>query len=180
MLQQRIVRTGIAALCLFLSFSITCFAADYQHSLDIEKMHFSWSVNGDQLAVKISAPTTGWVAIGFNPTDKMKDADIVIGYVKDGKVKIEDDFGMAATLHKSDTKIGGSENVTVVGGSEENGITTLEFTLPLNSGDDKDTVIDPAADTVVIVGYGGDRDSFRMKHVFRETLTVNLGNGQKK
>ncbi len=180
MLQQHLVRIGFSVLFLLLSLSVTGFASDYQHSLDIEKMNFSWSVNGDQLAVKISAPTTGWVAVGFNPTDKMKDADIVIGYVKKGKVTIEDDFGMGATLHKSDNKIGGKENVTVVGGSEENGTTTLEFTMPLNSGDDKDTVIDPAADTVVIVAYGGERDSFRMKHEFRDTLTVNLGSGQKK
>ncbi len=171
---------AVLALLVSLSFASTAWSVEYQHSLDIEKMNFSWSVNGDNLDVKLSAPTTGWVAVGFNPSKKMKDADIIIGYVKKGKVKIKDEFGSAPTQHKSDEKIGGTSNVTVVGGSEENGATTIEFSIPLNSGDPKDTVIDPAADTVIIVGYGTGRDSFKVKHVFRDTLTVNLASGQKK
>ncbi|TKB06469.1 DOMON domain-containing protein [Desulforhopalus sp. IMCC35007] len=155
-------------------------SVEYQHSITADKMTFDWSVEGDQLAVKLSAPTKGWVAVGFNPSSKMKDANIIIGYVKDGKVKIEDDFGMAATQHKMDDKVGGKDNVTVVGGTEEGDTTTIEFSIPLNSGDEKDGVIDPAADTTVILGYGGDRDSFRMKHVFNATIVVNLSTGAQK
>ena len=175
-------KTGIVvcALVLGLFVSLSASAADYQHSLDAEKMKFSWSVNSDQLAVKLSAPTTSWVAVGFNPSSKMKDADIVIGYVKKGKVTISDEFGIAATQHKSDSKVGGQDNVTVVGGSEEGNITEIEFSIPLNSGDNKDTVIDPNADTVVILSYGQGRDSFRVKHKFATTLTVNLSSGEVK
>lgn len=180
MLRKLMTPLALVALTLTFTFATSVWAADYQHSLDIEKMNFSWSVSGDHLAIKLSAPTTGWVAVGFNPTNKMKDADIIIGYVKKGEVKILDEFGMAATQHKSDSIIGGTDNVTVVGGTEADGATTIEFTIPLNSGDAKDTVIDPAVDTVVIVGYGPDKDSFRMKHKFRDTLTVNLASGLKK
>lgn len=155
-------------------------SAEYQHSLTAEKMTFDWSVEGEQLAVKLSAPTTGWVAVGFNPSNKMKDSNIVIGYVKKGKVKIVDHFGTAATQHKGDKKIGGAENVTVVGGSEEGDTTTIEFSIPLNSGDEKDGVIDPNADTTVILAYGPERDSFRMKHKFNATIVVNLSSGATK
>lgn len=180
MLKKIITPAALVVFIISLFLASPLLAASYTHSLDIQKMNFSWNVNGDKLEVKLSAPTTGWVAIGFNPTSKMKGADIVIGYVKDGKVKIKDEYGTAATQHKSDTKVGGSDNVTVIGGSEENGVTTIEFAIPLNSGDDKDTVIDPAADTVVIVAYGSERDSFKVKHKFRDTLTVNLASGTKK
>lgn len=177
-------RTFAATAVVFLTFLVSMVnvaqSADYQHSLTVEKMTFDWSIEGDQLAVKLSAPTTGWVAVGFNPSSKMKDANIIIGYVKKGKVKIVDDFGTAATQHKDDTKVGGAENVTVVGGSEEGDTTTIEFSIPLNSGDEKDGVIDPNGDTTVILGYGPDRDSFRMKHDFNATIVVNLGTGAKK
>ena len=169
--------------CMILTIFLTvtpAFSAEYQHSLDIEKMNFSWTVDGDKLAVKLSAPTDSWVAVGFNPTNKMKDADMIIGYVKKGKVTIKDEYGVSASNHKSDTKIGGTDNVTVVGGSEEGGVTTIEFSIPLNSGDDKDTVIDPNADTVTIFAYGTGRDSFRIKHNFAATETINLGSGEKK
>ncbi len=153
---------------------------DYQHSLTFEKMTFDWSVDGDTLAVKLSAPTTSWVAIGFNPTKQMKDANIVIGYVKKGKVKISDEYGTSSTQHKSDKKIGGTSNVTVVGGSEENGVTTIEFSMPLDSGDDKDSAIDPNTDTKVIWAYGEGRDSFRVGHKKQGTVMVNLGSGAQK
>jgi hypothetical protein len=155
-------------------------STEYQHSLTVEKMTFDWSIAGDQLAVKLSAPTTSWVAVGFNPSNKMKDANIIIGYVKNGKVKIVDHFGTAATQHKEDDKIGGSENLTVVGGSEEGEVTTIEFSIPLNSGDEKDGAIDPAADTNLIFAYGEGRDSFRVKHKFNQSVVVNLSTGATK
>lgn len=170
----------VCSIALLLTSVSNVYSADYQHSIDIKKMKFSWSIEGETLAASISAPTTSWVAVGFNPTDKMKNADIIIGYVKNGEVSIKDEFGTAATQHKSDDKIGGESNVTVVGGTEENGVTTIEFKIPLNSGDSKDTAIIPDGDTVVIVAYGEGRDSFRVKHNFRDTLTVNLASGQLK
>ncbi|MFT5699104.1 MAG: hypothetical protein ACI8ZB_001961 [Desulforhopalus sp.] len=152
-------------------------STEYQHSLTEKKITFAWSVAGDQLAVKLSAPTTSWVAVGFNPSKKMKDANIIIGYVKEGKVKISDEFGTAATQHKSDKKVGGIDQVTVVSGTEEGGVTTIEFTIPLNSGDAKDGVIDPAADTTIILAHGEGRDSFKVKHKVHATLVVNLSTG---
>ncbi len=180
MVRKTLLSASITLLFSLLLISTPAISAEYQHSLDIETMNFSWSVDSDKLAVKLSAKTDSWVAIGFNPTNKMKNADIIIGYVKKGKVTIKDEFGVTATTHKSDEKIGGTDNVTVIGGSEEGGVTTIEFSIPLNSGDEKDTVIDPNADTVVIFAHSKDRDSFRIKHSFVATETINLGSGEKK
>ncbi|MGD9948060.1 MAG: DOMON domain-containing protein [Desulfobulbus sp.] len=163
-----------------LLFAGSLYAGTYQHSLVVDKMNFDWSVVGDTLAVKIAAPTTGWVGIGFNPSDMMKDANIVMGYVKDGEVKISDEFGTGVTSHAPDDQKGGTSNVTVVGGSEVGNTTTLEFTIPLKSGDEKDGVIDPNADTKVIFAYGPDRDSMKMKHPYHKIATINLGSGAMK
>lgn len=175
------LRKSLIAASLF-SASLICapivtHAADYPHSIKSGDMAFAWSVDGDKLAAKVTGPTTGWVSVGFNPTSRMKDANIIIGYVKKGKVKIKDEYGTAGTQHKSDTKIGGTDDVTVIGGTEENGSTTIEFSIPLNSGDAKDGVIDPTADTKVILAYGPERDSFRLKHPRAYTVTVNLQTG---
>ena len=68
-------------------------AKDYSHSLTAGKMEFHWSVEGDNLAVKVSAKTKGWVGVGFNPTKRMQGANYVVGYVKGNKVKISDEYG---------------------------------------------------------------------------------------
>ena len=178
-----VINSACSMLCtmaLFLLLSGNLHAAGYQHSLTIDKMTFDWSIEGDNLIIKLAAPTTGWIGIGLHPTDMMKDANIIIGYVKDGKVEISDDFGNQPTQHVPDNGRGGKDNITVIGGSENGNTTTLEFSIPLRSGDANDSDIAPKADTAIILAYGPDRDSFKLKHQFAETITVNLSNGTKK
>lgn len=168
----------ISTMCFILGSSAQLVAQDYDFENKVKDMSFSWKVDGNDLKVKISGKTTGWVGIGFNPSSKMKDANYVLGYVKDGKAEITDEVGDSETSHKSDDDMGGSSNVTLVGGNEEGGVTTIEFSMPLNSGDKADTVIDPAGETVVLLAFGGKRDSFKSKHKYRTTIKVNLSSGK--
>jgi hypothetical protein len=174
----RKVQCALVAMGLFFGVGVaSAIAADYAHEVKVKDMTFAWTVDGDKLAVKVAAPTDGWVGIGFNPTEAMKGANIVMGYVKNGKVKIVDEFGDQETGHSIDTKLGGSEDVTVIGGSEEGGVTTLEFAIPLDSGDKSDNVINVNSDTKIILAYGAGRDSFLPRHKFRTSIVVNLGSG---
>ncbi len=152
-------------------------ATEYAHEFSDKKMSVAWSVTGDTLAVKMSASTEGWVGVGFNPTDQMKDANFVLGYVKKGKAKIIDEFGTEANKHSSDKKLGGSVDATLVAGIEEGGVTTIEFTMPLNSADKNDTKIDVNGETIILLAYGAGRDSFKSKHKYRATFKVNLSTG---
>ncbi len=175
-MRVRALSTTLFLVVLFTFINI-CQAAEYDHEKDVDGIVFAWKVADENLNVKISAKTTGWVGIGFNPTNKMLGADYVLGYVKNGKVKVRDDYGDTERAHRSDEKLGGTDNVTLVGGEEKGGMTTVEFSIPLNSGDKYDTVIDPAAETVVLLAYGAGRDSFRSKHKDRKTIKVNLSTG---
>ncbi len=152
-------------------------AAQYDHEVKDKKITFAWKVDGDRLAVKLSAQTEGWVGIGFNPSRMMKDANFILGYVKDGKPEITDDFGDTNNNHSPDDKLGGTQDVTLVGGSEEGGMTTIEFTMPLQSPDKNDGTITANGDTIVLLAYGGARDSFKSKHQYRTALKVNLSTG---
>jgi len=131
----------------------------------------------NSVAAEYDHETTGWVGIGFNPKDAMEGADYILGYVKDGKVKLRDDYGDTKRNHKEDEKLGGTSDITVVGGEEKGKNTTVEFSIPLNSGDKYDTVLNPEENTVVLLAFGGSRDSMRSKHKYRATLNVNLSSG---
>lgn len=176
------MKRGIAAIvsCLFMAalmISTTATATEYDHTIEVKKMSFSWKVDGKNLIVKLTGKTTGWVGIGFNPTKKMKDANYVLGYVKKGEAKIRDDFGTGDKKHAADKKLGGTEDATLISGSEEGGVTTIEFSLPLATDDANDATIDPAGDTIVLLAYGGKSDRFSATHKYRTTLKVNLSNG---
>lgn len=152
-------------------------AAEYDHEVKDKNISFAWKVEGDKLAVKMSAETEGWVGIGFNPVKGMQGANFILGYVKNGKAKIDDDYGVDNNAHKSDTKLDGTSDVTLIGGTEEGGVTTIEFAIPLDSGDKNDTKIDVNGDTIVLLAYGAGRDSFLAKHKYRTALKVNLSTG---
>ncbi|MFV0439500.1 MAG: DOMON domain-containing protein [Desulfopila sp.] len=155
-------------------------AAEYDHTIESKDMTFSWKIEGDHLAAKVSAKTDGWVGVGFNPSEDMKDANFILGYVKDGEVTLQDDFGVNVTGHKSDESIGGSSDVQQIGGSENDGVTTIEFAIPLHSGDEKDGTIVADGDTVLLLAYGAGRDTFHSRHKYRTSMTVNLATGEVK
>ncbi len=153
------------------------YSASYDHEVEAKGVSFSWKVDGDTLHGKMSAKTTGWVAVGFNPSSKMKDANYILGYVKDGTTEVVDHFGDKATGHSADEKLGGSSDVTLVGGSEDGGTTTIEFTIPLDSGDKFDSALSLDGDTLLLLSYGPDRDSFKPRHRNKASITVNLSSG---
>ncbi len=166
--------------CIFLlSLATQGMATEYDHTIQSpnKKMTFSWKIEGDQLAIKVSAETKGWIGVGFNPSHMMKDANIIIGYVKNGKTVITDQFGKSTISHEEDEKAGGASNVTVIGGKEEGHKTTLEFAIPLNSGDSHDKPIDVHGETELMLAYGA-QDVIVIKHQYRTEMKVNLTTGK--
>jgi hypothetical protein len=150
----------------------------YDHEIKDGDVTFAWKLDQDTLHVRMSAKTTGWVGAGFNPSKEMKDASFVMGYVKKGKPKVTDHFGISKRQHEKDSKVGGQSNVTLVGGKEENGITEIEFTIPLDSGDPKDQPILADGETVVLLANGAGRDSFKSKHQYKAVFKVVLNTGK--
>lgn len=123
------------------------------------------TVPGDSLAVELTAPTTGWVAVGFDPQTIMLGANIIIGYVASGTPTLRDDYGWQTTSHRDDLLLDGTRDLTVDGGTEASGSTTIMFTIPLNSGDVNDTVLDPGSSYPVILAMGPNgADDFTTQH----------------
>ncbi len=180
-MKKNTARKVIAAIgMMLLGTVVNLQAAQYDHEIKDNKISFAWKVDGTTLAVKMAAETEGWVGIGFNPTKDMKDADFILGYVKDGKAKISDEYGDKENSHALDKKLGGTDDATLIGGSEGGGVTTIEFTIPLKSADKNDTSINVDGDTIVLLAYGAGRDSLISKHVYRSALHVNLATGASK
>lgn len=152
-------------------------SASYDHEMKAEGVTFAWKVDGDTLHAKISAKTKGWVAVGFNPVKQMQGGNYILGYVKGDKVEVTDHFGNKSVNHSADEKLGGTSDVTLVGGSEKGGTTTIEFTIPMDSGDEYDSVLSADGDTVVVLAYGPPRDSFKARHRKQAKKTVNLSTG---
>ena len=167
-------------LLLFGLFLLPCyvFSMEYEHEVQFKKMSFSWKIDNQLIYIKLVAETNGWVGIGFNPSKRMQDANFVLGYVKNGKVEVTDAFGVRPIEHINDNMMEGKSNITAVSGSEKGMITTLEFAIPLDSGDPADVKINPEVPTTVLLAFGKDQDNFYSRHRFRTSLKVNLSSGE--
>jgi len=136
---------------------------------------FKWKVEDPDLLVKLSASTTGWVSVGFDPTSRMRDANIIIGYVSGSTVSVRDDYGSGPTAHQADTSGGGTDDVSDAGGSESGGVTEVTFSIPLDSGDQRDRPLTEGNTYTIILGRGPDgSDGFSALHSARATATITL------
>lgn len=146
-------------------------AAQEMKSARADGFTLRWRVVESDLEVEVTAPTTGWVGVGFDPGNMMGGANIIMGYVADGEVTISDQYGSGRTRHQPDTELGGASSVTDVGGTERFGRTTLSFTIPLDSGEETDNPLTPGNTHTVMMAHGpDDADNFITYHGGNRTI----------
>lgn len=59
----------------------------YENFAELEKdaYHLYWNISDGLLIAEIHVKTAGWVGFGLSPDGKMRDSDVFIGWIKDGK-----------------------------------------------------------------------------------------------
>jgi hypothetical protein len=113
------------------------------------------------------------VAVGFDPSSGMEDANFIVGYVDGDDIMVRDDFGTWFSSHDSDEKLGGRSDVEGISGEESAGRTRIAFTIPLDSGDQYDRVLEKGSEYTVLLAYG-KQDSFTAAHSKRAKTTIKL------
>lgn len=148
-------------------------AGEYQGANTYGDYSINWSNDNDYVYIGMKAKTAGWVAVGFGPETLMKNADIIIGFVKDGNSTIADtlstgDFGP----HPPDTQLGGTDDILASAGKFDNGYTTIEFKRKLNTGDKFDKPLSKGINKI-IWAYSGE-PVFTVKHTMHGPGEIEL------
>jgi hypothetical protein len=148
---------------------------EYRHTMTdpVTGISVFWQNDATVLRVGLVSPGTGWVGIGFGPVDLMQGADILIAAVSDGVLTIQDQFGVAQTVHRLDSQ----GNIIQAAGTEADGATTVEFSLFLASGDPADNALVPGQTVGVILALHTNSDSFTSRHTARSTTAITLDEG---
>lgn len=162
-----------------LAIASSAIAAPKQFEVTSGPMTFKWSIEGNNLRGTVRAKTTGWVAVGFNPSKGMKDAMFVLGAEKDGKVKVENHFGTSERAHESYASLGCKETLTNTTGKLDGEYTEISFTIPTNASDKCSKPLNLNGDTKLLMAHGSGK-KFSFGHPFKVALTVNLATGAKK
>jgi hypothetical protein len=146
---------------------------EYQSNKSFGDYELWWTADDQYVYMGMKAKTEGWVAVGFDPETMMKNADIVQGYVKDGKLFIADMYSSNQFgPHPPDTEQGGTYDILASGGKSDSGYTTVEFKRKLDTGDKYDKPLHKGLNKI-IWAYGSD-PQFTIKHTARGSGEIDL------
>jgi hypothetical protein len=146
---------------------------EYRSNKSFGDYDLNWTADGQYVYMGMKAKTPGWVAVGFDPESMMLNADIIQGYVQDGKMFIADMYSSNQFgPHPPDTQQGGTDDILASGGKTENGYTTVEFKRKLDTGDKYDKPLHSGLNKI-IWAYGSD-PQFTIKHMARGSAEIDL------
>ncbi len=137
-------------------------AREYDRSETYGDYEVHWKSDQQDIFVGMRARASGFVAVAFQPGSRMKNADIVLGFVQGEQVSIFDmfstgDFGP----HPEDADLGGTDDVAEFGGREEGGFTTIEFRRALVTGDEYDNPVSTGRNQIIWSYSSSDSPTFR-------------------
>lgn len=76
------------------------------HELEVDGMRISWSYREDEIEITLSAPTEGWVAVGFNTVDDIVGAELVMARTTGAETYAEHRYVVAPGDHRPVTSMG--------------------------------------------------------------------------
>ncbi|KAL9960044.1 hypothetical protein ACROYT_G033439 [Oculina patagonica] len=119
------------------------------------KLYWNVSTANKEIIFTVEAKTTGWIGFGISTGQgKMKGADIVIGWVKDGKPYFKDRHADGHVMPKVDAQ----QDYELISLKEKSGKTIMKFKRKFDTCDPQDNKIE-AGTTKVIYAYHPDDPS---------------------
>jgi hypothetical protein len=128
------------------------------------EMEISWKNDQEYLYLALNGSTDGWLAIGFEPQDWMKNADIILASVEGSNARVLDEYCTGNYgPHIEDTLLGGTNDIAEFGGSKAAGRTVVELKRKLNTGDKFDKSFSPGQAISIIWALSKNSD-ISLKH----------------
>lgn len=138
--------------------------------LEAEGFTMEWTHYDDHLRISITAPSTGWVAVGFTRGSEIVDTNLIQGHVSGGGVFIQDQYVTDLGKHPPVEELAVESRIFNVSGKEEDGQTTLQFNIFKAKVDNLHYDLSEGNKINVWLAYSvsDDFDHHSRKRIFRE------------
>ncbi len=136
---------------------------------DIEmELFWEFSEEEHELYIILESPGSGWLAVGFDPSNMMAGADIIIGGFENGTFTIEEHYGTAITSHE---KIEETYIINSIGERNDD-LSRIELVIPLGGNSRYD--LRKGENHTVLLSYHNRSDNFFQRHTQRTKIEVEL------
>lgn len=129
-----------------------------QTTIELGGMSYTHDLSEESITITLSAPTTGWVALGFNNEDDIVGSDLIMLRIKDGQIEGQDLFVKGHGDPRKDESLGGTQDIEILHGEEKNGVTSITFKRSLRATDYTDFSLEKGAPLWIILAYSVDDD----------------------
>lgn len=119
---------NILLFCISLISALSCFN-ERTKTLNAEGFHLEWTHEGDHVHFSLTAPTSGWVAIGFTEGSEITNSNLIQGCVVGDRVVVQDQFVTGFGEHPPVEALAVDSCISNEEGIQENGKTTISFSM---------------------------------------------------
>ena len=116
-----------------------------------------WCTDSETIRFRVTSSALGWVALGFSDDQLMPNSDIIM---LTGEGPMQDAWALARAAPPADA----SQDVTLHT-STQDGQTVVEFSRPINTGDERDLSLD--AERFLLWAVNQSDDGFTRRHTAR-------------
>ena len=120
-------------------------------------MHFAWRHADDRLIATLTAPTAGWLAVGFNEERRLRGTRFVIAHVSAGTAHAELHLAQVPH-HRNIIDLGGSPDLDVLEHDYREGISRLVVSLPSSGSGPHSLALRPGVEFHVMLAWSHARD----------------------
>ena len=132
-----------------------------------------WHYQGNRILIEMSAPTNGWVTVGFNDQDRIKGAYLLMGRVLNKQAEVVEHYTIAPGNYHHIEALGVKPAVQQVFSEQKDGKTTLKFSLPIEAASKYQKSLKAGQSYIMILAYSSDTD-FQHHSRMRTSLKVTL------
>jgi hypothetical protein len=137
------------------------------------RMNVSWYYVNNKIFFEMSAPTNGWVTIGFNTKSGMVGAYLLMGNIINNKVTLVEHYTKSPGNYFPISKFGAISQVENVEGVEKSNNTTIKFSLPIKAFSKYQKDLTETKEYIMIIAYSQE-DDFQHHSIMRTSINVKL------
>lgn len=120
-------------------------------------VEFTWRHEADRVRGTLTAPTDGWIAVGFNEISSLRNTWFVIAAVSASPIRAEEHIALVPA-HKNIADLGLEPGLEHVSGYYRDGRSRLEFSLPHTRPKRPSLRLDPGAGIYLMLAWSHEPD----------------------
>ena len=148
-------------------------SANGARHITLGDMEFGWRHDADRLHGDLSAPGTGWLAVGFNDARRLDGTRFVIAAVADAPPRAEVHIALPPDHKTVESLTGASSGLGDLAGRFEAGRSILSFSLPHRTADRYSRDLSPGHSTHLMLAWSHAPD-FDHHSAWRRHIDVVL------